>query len=121
MVLRISNSGMPFYAFKDEVHAHLKELNAEKPVLEYCLFQPGVFMNYLVYPHVTAKHLFISCVGYDVQNGHAVLVDDGEEWRVFTTIQDTVKVVAAAIDYEGKWPEVGGIVGTRIKPKDLIK
>ncbi len=112
---------MPGYAFKDVVHEHLKELNAEKPVLEFCLFQTGVFMNYLVYPHVTAKTLFITCIGIDVKEGQAVMVEEGEGYRVYTTIQDVAKVVAAAIDYEGTWPEIGGMVGSRIKPKDLIK
>ena len=50
-----------------------------------------------------------------------MLVEEGEEWRVMTTIQDVAKVVAAAIDYEGKWPEIGGIAGSRMKPKDVVK
>lgn len=112
---------MAAYAFKDEIHDHLKELNAEKPVLEYCLFQTGLFMNYTVWPHVTAKYLFITCVGFDVETGNAVMVEEGEDLRVFTLVQDVAKVVAAAIDYERKWPEVGGIVGSKIKVKDLVK
>ncbi|KAI9731031.1 MAG: hypothetical protein M1834_005494 [Cirrosporium novae-zelandiae] len=115
------DSHFPGYAYKDELHAHLKELNAEKPVLEYCLFQCGVFMNYLAYPKVTTEHLFITCIGYDCEGGHAIMVEEGEDWRVWTTIQDVAKVVAAAIDYEGKWPEVGGIVGSRIQEKELVK
>lgn len=112
---------MPGYAYKDDIHAYLKELNAEKTVLEYSLFQTGIFMNYLVYPKVTAKHLFITCIGFDTQAGQALMVEDGEEQRAWTTIQDVAKVVAAAIDYEGKWPEVGGMVGSKLKQKDLIK
>jgi nucleoside-diphosphate-sugar epimerase len=99
----------------------LKELNAEKPVLEFCLFQTGIFMNYIVYPHVTAKHLFISPVGFDVEEGHAIMVEDGEEFRAYITIQDVAKVVAAAIGYEGKWPETGGMVGAKMQSKELIK
>ena len=78
-------------------------------------------MNYLVYPHNTATTLYISCVGYDIESGNAVLVDDGSDNRVYTTIKDTAKVVAAAIDYEGRWPEIGGIVGERIAPRDVVK
>src|SRR6266487_1498252 len=119
--IRVSNSSMMGFAFKDEVHEYLRELNAEKPVLEYCLFQPGLFMNYLSYPHKSAKHLYITCVFVDVENKQAFLIEDGEEWLVYTTIQDVAKVVARAIDYPGRWPETGGIVGDRIQTKDLIK
>lgn len=89
-------------------------------MLEYCLFQPGVFMNYIVYPRVTASHLFIGCVGFHLDKRYVVLVGDGEDERVWTTVQDVAKVVVEAIDYEEKWPEVGGIVGDRIKQKDVL-
>lgn len=118
---RTSNTRFAGYAFKDEVHDYLKQVNAEKPVLEYCLFQPGLFMNYLGYPHKTAKHLFITCVFMDVENGHALQVEDGNYWVGNTTIQDLARVVARAIDYPGKWPETGGMVGSRIQMKELIK
>ncbi|KAK2767496.1 hypothetical protein FQN54_003653 [Arachnomyces sp. PD_36] len=117
----ISNSGFAGYAFKDQVHEYLKQVNAEKTVLEYSLFQTGFFMNYLGFPHKTAKHLFITCVFADFDKGHALQVEDGDYWVVHTTIQDVAKVVARAVDYPGKWPEVGGMIGSRIKMKDLIK
>lgn len=108
------------YAFKDQVHDYLREVNADKNVLEYCLFQPGLFLNYIVYPYRTAKYLYISCVGFDLETGNAVMTEDGAQDHVWTTIQDTTRVVARAIDYEGTWPEYGGIAGTRIKHRDLI-
>ncbi len=40
MYPRKSESAPAFYAFKDNVHAHLCELNAGTTVLEYCLFPP---------------------------------------------------------------------------------
>jgi len=52
---RVSKSTFAPYAYKDEIHEHLRELNAEKPVLEFCLFQTGIFMNYIVYPHVHSR------------------------------------------------------------------
>ena len=38
-----------------------------------------------------------------------------------TTVQDLAKVVAAAIDYEGEWPEVGGIRGGQITISKLLE
>lgn len=77
-------------------------------------------MNYLTYPLRTAEHLYMTCTLLDVQERQLIMVEYGETWYTFTTIQDTAKVVAAALGYEGKWPETGGIVGGRIKEKDLF-
>ena len=44
--------------------------------------------------------------------------DDGI--MTLTTAQDLAAVVARAIDYEGEWPEAGGIRGTDMKVGDLI-
>jgi hypothetical protein len=38
-----------------------------------------------------------------------------------TKVQDLANVVAEAIDYEGEWPETGGISGSRITSSELIK
>jgi nucleoside-diphosphate-sugar epimerase len=116
-----SKSGFPGYASKDQIYEYLQELNADKPVLEYCLFQPGTFTNYLAHPLQTADHLYISCTYLDVVKKQALIIEDGEIWHTYTTVQDTAKVVAKALSYPGKWPETGGIVGGRIKEKDLIK
>ncbi|KAH8697118.1 hypothetical protein BGW36DRAFT_377972 [Talaromyces proteolyticus] len=116
-----SKSGFPGYAPKDEVHEYLQQLNADGPVLEYCLFQPGVFMNYLAHPLQTAKHLYISGTHIDVVKKHVLIVEDGEAWYTYTTIQDTAKVVARALSYPGKWPETGGFYGGRAREKDVVK
>lgn len=116
-----SKSGFPGYASKDQIHEYLQQLNADRPVLEYCLFQPGTFTNYLAYPLQTADHLYISSICLDVVKKQALIVEDGETWRTYTTVQDTAKVVAKALSYPGKWPEIGGIVGGKIQEKDLIK
>lgn len=101
--------------------SYLRQVNSDKQVLEYCLFQTGMYMNYLGHPHKTAKHLHITCTHLDIENKQALQLDDGEEWAVFTTIEDVAKVVVRAIGYTGKWPETGGITGSRIQTKDLIK
>lgn len=66
-------------------------------------------------------HLHITCIFLDVENGHALQVEDGDYWLAHTTIQDVAKVVARAIDYPGKWPETGGMVGSRIEMKELVQ
>jgi len=103
------------------LHDHLKAINAEKTVLEYCLFQPGSFMNYLSYPYLSAEHLAAQCIGTDVATRHALITGEGDAWEVYTTAEDFAKVVARAIDFEGKWPEIGGVVGCRVQQKDYIK
>ena len=117
---RKSNSGFPGFEFKDQVHEYLKSINAKEPVLEYCLFQPGSFMNYLSYPYPSAKHLMVQNVGIDVAERHALITGEGDAWQVFTTADDFAKVVARAVDFEGSWPEVGGMVGERIQQNELI-
>lgn len=78
-------------------------------------------MNYLSYPYISAEHLAIQCVGTDVATKHALITEKGDAWQVYTTVQDFAKVVALAIDFEGKWPEVGGVVGSRVREKDYIE
>lgn len=112
---------MDVYQFKGIMYKYLQEINAEKPVLEYCLFEPGVFTNYLAYPYQSTKHLFITPVFMALDEKQVIQTDDGEEWQTFTTIDDVARVVGRAIDYPGKWPEIGGIVGHKIQTKDAIK
>ncbi|KMU86848.1 hypothetical protein CIHG_04637 [Coccidioides immitis H538.4] len=116
-----SDAYLPGQEFKREVHRYLQDINADRQVLEYCLFQPGLFMNYLAYPYKTTRYLHITPLFLSVKEKQAIQVDDGADWLVFTDIQDMAKVVARAIDYQGNWPEIGGMVGSRIKMKDLIK
>ncbi|KAE9373150.1 hypothetical protein N431DRAFT_482267 [Stipitochalara longipes BDJ] len=98
-----SNSGIAWYAGKDDVHEYLRQVNKEKKVLEYTLFQPGLFLNYLSYPHKSTEYLNVFQIQIDLDKGRAIVLDE------------------AAIDYEGEWPEVGGLRGGQIKISDLIK
>ena len=56
----------------------------------------------------------------DFGAGHALVTEEGLGWHVYTTVQDFAKVVARALDYEGRWPEDGGVVGDRIQQKDIV-
>ena len=37
----------------------------------------------------------------------------------FTSIRDIANVVAAAVDYEGEWPEIGGISGDEVSLRQV--
>ncbi|EFQ33916.1 NmrA-like family protein [Colletotrichum graminicola] len=103
---------MFWYNFKDKIRKYLMKVNKEKKVIEYTLFQPGFFTNYLTFPFSSAKHvnLFETPVNY---HQHRVLTTEGGEDAIvtMTTAQDFAKVVALAVEYEGEWPLVSGIKG----------
>ncbi|KAF4634203.1 hypothetical protein G7Y89_g3898 [Cudoniella acicularis] len=48
------------------------------------------------------------------ENRRAIVFGDGDARITSTTVQDLAAVVAPAIDYEGDWPETGGIRGGQI-------
>jgi len=117
---RWSNSGNPLYHSKDVVHEYLQEVNKDKKVLEYCLFQPGLFLNYLGYPHASTKHIQLFCTPWDLQNRRAIIPASADFPITLTTVQDMVKVVVEAIDYPGDWPERGGISGNSLMNSELL-
>jgi nucleoside-diphosphate-sugar epimerase len=113
---------MPWYTFKGAARAYLAELNAPHKVLEYCLFQPGLFLNYLANPHKTSTHVTAIETPFDFQNKRAIMAQGSEDACVtWTTVRDLANVVVKAVEYEGAWPVVGGIRGNRISMADLIK
>ncbi|OQE15630.1 hypothetical protein PENSTE_c027G08084 [Penicillium steckii] len=116
-----SDSGIAGYGVKDEVHEYLKEVNKDKMVLEYCLFQPGMFVNYLSFPYPSTKHLQLFGLQYDLQNRRAIVPTDGDFPISLTKVHDLARVVAEAIEYEGQWPEKGGVRGSHITSSELIK
>ncbi|MCJ1306874.1 hypothetical protein MMC25_000518 [Agyrium rufum] len=112
---------LSWYAFKAEARQYLKELNKDKKVLEYTLFQPGMFINYATCPYPSSKHVHAMETPFDLNNRRFLVLDGGENDRVsFTTVQDLANVVARAVDYEGEWPVVGGIRGTDLTVGELI-
>lgn len=40
---------------------------------------------------------------------------------VWTTVQDIANVVARAVEYEGEWPAVGGISGSRLTIGEILR
>jgi hypothetical protein len=90
-------------------------------VLEYCLFQPGVFMDYYAHPYSQTKFLHTFPPMFDMENGRAVIVEDGTDALVVTTLSNISKVVSQALDYEDPWPVVGGMVGTKTTMAEMIR
>ncbi|KFY92930.1 hypothetical protein V500_03977 [Pseudogymnoascus sp. VKM F-4518 (FW-2643)] len=112
---------IPFWAGKGETREHLRKVNENRKVLEYCLFQPGLFLNYLASPHRTANHVVPLNTVFDFENRRAVVVDGHDFVMTFTTVQDLAGVVAEAVEYEGEWPIVGGISGNRVTVSQILK
>ncbi|CAL1714323.1 unnamed protein product [Somion occarium] len=113
---------VPWYAEKETVREYLREVNREKKVLEYCLFQGGVFSNYLASPHKTAKHLVPVMLPFDFQNRRAIVLEGHNDidGLTFTKVQDVANIVAEAVDYEGEWPLVGGIRGNYLTVGQIL-
>lgn len=84
-------------------------------MIEYTLFQPGMFLNYLAYPQKTAKYTTPLNTMLDFEHCRAIVVDGQADstFMTFTTVQDLAAVVAKAVDYPAEWPVVGGIRGNR--------
>ncbi|KAL3481679.1 hypothetical protein BJX99DRAFT_218121 [Aspergillus californicus] len=112
---------LPWYAYKKDIRGYLSEINAERKVLEYTFFQPGLFTNYLTRPYKSSKHIHPIEIPIDFENGRAIIVEGSESSEItLTTVQDLASIVAQAIDYEGEWPVVSGINGTTITMGEVI-
>ena len=92
-------------------------------ILEYTLFQPGVFMDYLASPHKTAKYVTPLDTFIDFQNRRAIVIAGYEDAvMTYTSVKVIAGVVAGAIELEdGKWPEIGGISGNRVTVSQLLE
>ena len=89
-------------------------------VIEYSLFQPGLFLDYLTFPYRTAKHISPLNTMFDFQHRRAIVVDGHDFFMAFTTAQDLASVIARAVEYEGEWPMIGGIRGNRVQVSQII-
>jgi hypothetical protein len=101
----------------------LEEKNREKKVIEYTLFQPGWFLNYIVGSRKTTKHIptaAVPAVLVDHERLRARVAGDPNNRISYTAIHDLVNIVVKAIDYEGEWPRVGGINGNTVSIAEEI-
>ncbi|KAH8202026.1 hypothetical protein TruAng_003781 [Truncatella angustata] len=116
-----STVNMPWWDGKEKIREYLKQLNQEAKVLEYTLFQPGLFLDYLAFPHQTAKHIAPLQTVFDFENRRAMMVDGHEDAvMTFTAAADFAAVVAKAVDYSGTWPTTAGIRGNRLTFSQIL-
>ncbi|XDG05331.1 hypothetical protein ABKA04_004946 [Annulohypoxylon sp. FPYF3050] len=113
---------MSWLRVKENIREYLEEVNQKEQVLEYTLFQPGLFLDYLAYPYKTSKHVDPLQSVFDFENRRAIVVEGHEDAiMTLTTVADVAKIVARAVDYEGTWPKIGGIRGNRVTFSQIIE
>ncbi|KAF7952683.1 hypothetical protein EAE96_005914 [Botrytis aclada] len=115
-----SHCGIPAYKGKDQIYDYLREINQEKKVLEFTLFQCGLFLNYFSYPHPSAKFMQIFPMPIDVENCRAIIHKDTKAQITLTSVQDLAKIVTKAVDYEAAWPEVSGVRANQMPVLEFI-
>ncbi|ELR05179.1 hypothetical protein GMDG_07220 [Pseudogymnoascus destructans 20631-21] len=72
-------------------------MNDNGKILEYCLFQPGLFLNYLASPHRTSKVVPLNTM-FDFEKRRAIVVEGHDFVTTFTPVQDLTGVVVEAIE-----------------------
>ncbi|TDZ22028.1 Oxidoreductase BOA1 [Colletotrichum orbiculare MAFF 240422] len=113
---------MFWYNYKSDIRNYLIEVNKDKKVLEYTLFQPGIFTNYLTYPFKSAKRIQQLGLPFNYHERHAVIVDGHEDAKItLTTVQDLARIVAVAVEHEQEWPRVSGMNGGNLTIRQVIE
>lgn len=115
-----NNSGVPPYANKDFIANYLAEINREKKTLEYCLFQPSIFMDYFAHPNPLSPELITWPFFVDFENRRAIVLDEGDQPIVLTAIADDSEILARALEDEREWPAIGGIRGCKTSINELL-
>ncbi|KFA65119.1 hypothetical protein S40285_07145 [Stachybotrys chlorohalonatus IBT 40285] len=106
---------------KELIRQYLQEVNQKQNVLEYTLFQPGLFLDYLAFPHITSKYLDPLQTVWDFSKKLAMIVEGHEDAiMTLTTLADFTAVVVRAVEYEGVWPTNGGVRGNRLTFSQIV-
>ncbi|KAK0114054.1 hypothetical protein ONS96_014901 [Cadophora gregata f. sp. sojae] len=111
---------IPWYAEKGNTRAYLAEINKDKKVIEYTLFQPGFITDYIAPSNTSSKHISPLEIALDVPNRRAIILEGIDPRITLTSVKDVSEVVARAVEYEGEWPVVGGMVGTTMRTSEFI-
>lgn len=91
-------------------------------VLEYILFQPGLFLDYLAFPYKIAKQVEPLQIGFNLERHRAMLVEGhADAVMTLTTPADLAAIVVRAVEYEGTWPVTGGIRGNRLTFLQIVE
>jgi len=78
-------------------------------------------MDYLCHPHRTSKYLTTTTANFDFENKTALVVEGTlDDEIVYTSAEDVANTVTLAVDYEGEWPNIGGITGDKVTIRQLL-
>jgi hypothetical protein len=117
-----SNSGIPTYSNKDIIVTYLHDLRATNKLgnLEYCLFQPSVFMDYFAHPYPLSPTFTTFPFFIDFENRRAMILDEGTYPIVLTAVSDVSEYLALALNDPRPWPVVGDMQGCRTNSNQLL-
>ncbi|KAB8068361.1 hypothetical protein BDV29DRAFT_195724 [Aspergillus leporis] len=90
-------AGVKRFAPSEQTYLNIY-IDTAMEILEYSLFQPGLFVNYLTYPYNPTKHITSIETPIDFKHRRLLTVDGGEDDRITLTT--------------GEWPIVGGVKGS---------
>lgn len=77
-------------------------------------------MEYGAFPRQLTKHVPPMPTIWQINELRVVAVKGHENEPVtLTSVSDIAAVVRRAIEYDGEWPEIGGIRGANISPQQL--
>ncbi|KAH7383148.1 hypothetical protein BKA64DRAFT_697599 [Cadophora sp. MPI-SDFR-AT-0126] len=111
---------IPWYAEKGNIRAYLAEINKDKKVLEHTLFQPGFISDYIAPPNTSSRYISPLEIALDLPNRRAIVLEGTDPRITLTSVKDVAEVVARAVEFDGEWPVVGGMVGTTLKTSEFI-
>ena len=79
-------------------------------------------MNYLGHPHAVSKYISTIPLQFDFEKKHAIVVEGTLDSKItYTTVADIAEVVTQAVEYDGEWPTIGGIRGSRVTIGEMLK
>jgi hypothetical protein len=117
-----NNSGCPPYANKDLIARYIHDMKEQNKLggLEYCLFQPSIFMDYFAHPYPLSPNLITWPFFIDFENRRAMVLDDGTQPIVLTAISDISKMLSLALSDSNPWPNIGGMRGYQTTINELL-
>ena len=120
-----TQSGIPSYVNKDRTMEYLATLKiGGKSVIEYCAFQPSIFMDYFAHPHPLSPTLHTWPFFVDFETRRAIVFEEEElndRPIVVTAISDISDVLDLALEDEARaWPTEGGMQGARTSINGLL-
>lgn len=75
----------------------------------------------MTYPYMSYKHINLFEMPVNFHQRRALICEGGENDVItLTSAQDTAKVVALVVEYQGEWPIFGGIRGARVSMGQLF-